>query len=154
MTSRERTMSELEHAITIALNAHAGQEDKADEPYIRHPLRVMQQMNTETGRIVAVLHDVVEDADYTLNDIEERFGGDVRSAVDALTKRDHESYPDFIERATENPIARRVKLADIEDNMDVTRLDEVSEAVWEKQKDYHDAWITLRGAERAAADDR
>lgn len=140
-------MNDLERAIELAVDAYAGQTDKADETYIRHPLRVMGEMDTETERVVAVLHDVVEDADYTLDDIGQEFGSDVRDAVDALTKRDGESYIDFVERATGNPIAKRVKIADIEDNMDLTRLDSVNESVLEKQETYHEAWIRLQEAD-------
>jgi (p)ppGpp synthase/HD superfamily hydrolase len=136
-------MNDLERAIDIALDAYAGQTDKAGATYIRHPLRVMERMETERGRVVAVLHDVVEDADYSLADIEAAFDTEVRDAVAALTKRDGESYDEFAERAAANPLARNVKIADIEDNMDLTRLDEVDESVLAKQAEYHAAWLRL-----------
>lgn len=123
LTSRDNEMNDLKQAISIALDAHTEQTDKADETYIRHPLRVMVQMDTDTERIVAVLHDVVEDSEYNLDQIEERFGVDIRDAVDALTQRDSESYSEFVDRTAENPSTRRVKIADIEDNMDVTHLE-------------------------------
>jgi GTP pyrophosphokinase len=132
--------ADLERAIDIALDAYAGQTDKAGATYIRHPLRVMEAMDTETERIVAVLHDVVEDSDYTLADIEAAFGETVRDAVDALTKRDDEAYLDeFIPRAAANDIARKVKRADIEDNMDLTRLPEIDDDILAKQATYHRA---------------
>lgn len=139
-------MNDLERAIDLAVEVHAGQTDKADATYIRHPLRVMTEMETERARVVAVLHDVVEDSDYTLDEIEDQFGEQVRTAVGALTKRDEEdeSYQEFIERAAENELAARVKIADIEDNMDLTRLERVDEATLAKQAEYHDAWRTLR----------
>lgn len=139
-----REMNGLEQAINIAVEAHADQTDKAGATYIRHPLRVMHQMDTEQERIVAVLHDVVEDTDYSLEKIETEFGAEIRDAVDALTKREGESYTAFIERAAENELACNVKLADIEDNMDLTRLPEVSDDILSKQQEYHEAWKHLQ----------
>lgn len=112
----------------------------AGETYIRHPLRVMKAMDTETERIVAVLHDVVEDSDYDLEEIEDEFGSEVRTAVAALTKRDGDNYlDDFIPRAADNDLARKVKRADLMDNMDLTRLSEVTDDILEKQAKYHAA---------------
>jgi GTP pyrophosphokinase len=139
-------MDDLERAIEIALDAYEGQTDKAGETYIRHPLRVMEQVETRRQRVVAVLHDVVEDSEYDLGQIEDAFDAEIRDAVDAMTKRDGEDYlDDFIPRVAENDIARAVKLADIEDNMDITRLPEVSDDVLEKQATYHSAWQRLQG---------
>ncbi|WP_138006492.1 HD domain-containing protein [Halalkalirubrum salinum] len=131
-------MNDLERAIDIALTAHTGDTDKGGATYIRHPLRVMEQMDSETERVVAVLHDVIEDAEYELDDIRTEFGSDVRDAVDALTKRDDEAYlAEFIPRCAQNKIARRVKRADIKDNMDLTRLPEVTEETARRQIKYH-----------------
>ncbi|WP_246988823.1 HD domain-containing protein [Halorientalis marina] len=139
-------MDDLERAIEIALDAYEGQTDKAGETYIRHPLRVMEQVETRRQRVVAVLHDVVEDSEYDLGQIEDAFDAEIRDAVDAMTKRDGEDYlDDFIPRVAENDIARAVKFADIEDNMDITRLPEVSDDVLEKQATYHSAWQRLQG---------
>jgi (p)ppGpp synthase/HD superfamily hydrolase len=141
-------MSPLEQAIEIALESHEDDTDKAGEPYIRHPLRVMEAMETDEERIAAVLHDVVEDADETLDDIECKFGTEIRDAVDALTRREEEgeSYMEFVERAADNSIARRVKIADIEDNLDLTRLDSVKDDVLDNQEKYLRAWLTLQDA--------
>jgi GTP pyrophosphokinase len=142
-------MNRLEEAIDLAVEAHAGDEDKAGATYIRHPLRVMEQVDTEDERIAAVLHDVVEDSEQTLSSIESRFGADIRDAVDALTKRDEESYLDeFIPRCAENEIARRVKQADIRDNMDLTRLPEVDEDTVQRQIKYHRALRYLEAHEQ------
>lgn len=133
-------MNHLEKAVETALNAHAGDEDKAGATYIRHPLRLMEQVETEDERIAAVLHDVVEDSTHDLSTIESQFGSNISDAVDALTKRDGESYlDDFIPRCAENEIARRVKQADIKDNMNLTRLAEVDESTIERQIKYHRA---------------
>lgn len=111
-------MDKLEEAIELAASAHSGQTDKGGEPYILHPLRVMLAMKTEDERIAAVLHDVVEDTPHVGHgDILALFGEDVHAAVFALTRQNGESYPDFIGRCKANPIARRVKLADIADNL-------------------------------------
>ncbi len=121
-------MSTLERAIAIAEAAHAGQRDKAGQPYIGHPMRVMKSVDTDDERIVAVLHDVVEDSDWTLDMLrKEGFAAPIVEAVDALTKRPGEDYDrEFIPRAGRLPLARRVKLADLADNLDRTRLLEPS----------------------------
>ena len=116
-------MSTLERAIAIAAEAHAGQCDKGGQPYILHPLRVTLGMKTDTTRIVAVLHDVVEDTDWTFDDLKnEGFADEVVDAVDALTRRAGEDYMEFVRRAKANALAKPVKIADVRDNMDVTRL--------------------------------
>lgn len=133
-------MNGLERAIEIALDAHAEQEDKAGATYIRHPLRVMQAMDTETERIVAVLHDVVEDSDYEPGEIEDEFGREVRAAVVTLTKHDGDDYlDDFIPRAADNDIARKVKRADVKDNMNLTRLAELIDEDLDQRAKYHAA---------------
>jgi len=109
-------MTDLELAIQLAVEAHAGQTDKNGEPYILHPLRVMLAVAAPC-RIAAVLHDVVEDGDFGLGDILALFGEETRGAVDALTRRGGESYEDFIVRCKANHIARHVKSADIRDNL-------------------------------------
>jgi len=116
-------MATLERAIAIAAVAHAGQVDKGGEPYILHPIRVMLRMHPGPERIVAVLHDVVEDSDVTLELLEaEGFSQEVLSAVDALTKRKGESRSDAARRAKQDPIALAVKLADNAENMDLSRM--------------------------------
>ncbi len=141
-------MNDLEQAIEMALSAHTGDTDKGGATYIRHPLRVMEQMESETARVVAVLHDVVEDSEYEPEDIEAEFGSDVRDAVEALTKRDGEAYlEEFIPRCAQNKIARRVKQADIKDNMDLTRLSDVSEETVRRQVKYHRALQRLDSIE-------
>ena len=120
-------MSTLEQAIAIAAAAHSGAKDKAGEPYILHPLRVMLAMTATSERIVAVLHDVIEDSEWTLAALAERgFSSDVLTALDALTRKPEEAYEAFIQRAGSNSIARRVKIADLRDNLDRKRLPEVT----------------------------
>ena len=116
-------MSTIEQAIQLAARAHAGQVDKAGQPYILHPLRVMLRLNGTEERIAAVLHDVVEDTEVTLEDLRTTgFSDAVVTAVEALTKRPGESRLDAAARAAENKIARAVKLADNAENMDLSRI--------------------------------
>ena len=118
-------VSTLERAIAIAAQAHAGQVDKAGQPYILHPLRVMLRLATEEERIVGVLHDVVEDTPVSLQQLgEEGFSEPVLSAIEALTKRDGETRLEAGARAAANSLARVVKLADNAENMDLARISE------------------------------
>lgn len=133
-------MPTLERALVIAAEAHTGMKDKGGAPYILHPLRLMQQMSTTEEQIVALLHDVVEDSPWTLDALRaEGFSEEVVAAVDSLTRREGETYDDFIKRGATNPLARRVKLADIEDNMDIRRLGEIGEKELERFKRYQRA---------------
>ncbi len=121
-------MSPLEQAIQIALHAHQGQTDKAGRPYILHPMSVMLRVNGEQAKIAAILHDVVEDSPTTLDDLRQAgFDENIITIVDALTHRETESYEDYIGRAAQNPIARRIKLADLSENMIVMRYPEIDE---------------------------
>lgn len=118
-------MSTLERAIAIAAEAHAGQVDRAGEPYILHPLRVMFGVHSEQERIVAVLHDVVEDCpgwSFSRLQDDEGFNSAIVAAIDGVTKRKGEDYPAFIARSRENYTSRVVKLADLRDNIDPKRL--------------------------------
>lgn len=138
-------MSLLEQAIAIAVTAHRGQTDRAGHPYILHPLRVMLRLDDEPARIVAVLHDVIEDTGTTADDLRRAgFPPEILDALDHVTKRAGESYDDFAARAARNPIARRVKLADLEDNLDVRRLEAVTEADTARLAKYVRAWRYLR----------
>jgi hypothetical protein len=108
-------------AITLANQAHAGQLDKAGKPYISHPLTVMSQMNTPESKIVAVLHDAIEDSDLT---------------IAAITKRDGEPYEDYILRVKSNAIARKVKIADVTHNMDISRIANPTEKDFQRLEKY------------------
>ncbi len=123
MVATLRTNEKLERAIQIAVEAHKGQLDKSGKPYVLHPLRVMLRMSTPEQMMAAVLHDVVEDTPWTLDQLrEEGFPEEVVEAVDCLSRRNGESYDQFVERLLPHPLARKVKLADLEDNMDLRRL--------------------------------
>ena len=141
-------MSLLERAILLAVQAHRGQVDRSGAPYILHPLRVMFRVETENERIAAVLHDVVENTDWTLDGLRaEGFPEEIVQAVDCLTRREGESYDDRVARAAAHPIARRVKLADLEDNMDARRLTRWSEEDAARFERYHRAWRFITGAQ-------
>ena len=137
-------MASIERAIKIAVDAHFGQKDKAGAPYILHPLRVMANVEHEDEKIVAVLHDVVEDTAITIDDLRaEGFSDEICAGVDALTKIDGESYEAYLQRVKSNSIARSVKLADLKDNMNLLRLPELTSDLFPKYEKYHRAWQYL-----------
>ena len=118
----------LERAIEIAARTHAGQTDKGGAPYILHPLRVMLRVAPGAQQIVAVLHDVVEDSDVTFEDLErEGFSAEVVKGLRAVTKVEGESYEDFVARAALDPVGKAVKLADLMENSDLSRIAEPSQ---------------------------
>jgi (p)ppGpp synthase/HD superfamily hydrolase len=136
-------MSKLEQAIELATRLHAGQVDKAGEDYIHHPLRVMNAVNGETEKIVAVLHDTLEDTPVTLAELEHLFGEAIASAVNALSRSDGEDYFEFIERVKQNSIAVTVKIADLQDNMNLSRIATITERDRARQKKYQKALSLL-----------
>ncbi len=130
-------MATLERAIAIAATAHASQLDKAGEAYILHPLRVMLRVTSAHERMAAMLHDVVEDTDVTLQQlITEGFPPEVTGAIDALTKRPGESRIQAAHKAAANAIARTVKLADNAENMDLTRIENPTERDFARLEEY------------------
>ena len=138
-------MATLEKAILIATQAHRYQQDKSGRPYILHPLRVMMKMETEQEMTAAVLHDVVEDNKHWSFERLDRegFSADIIEIIDHLTRRDDESYEEYVARAGNHPVARKIKLADLRDNMDMTRLATFDDAASERLRRYHRAWHTL-----------
>jgi hypothetical protein len=147
-------MPTLERAIEIAIQAHKGATDKAGAPYILHPLRLMFAVEGVEAKIVAVLHDVVEDSKPPLRwDIEdlkrEGFTASVLEALECVTARPGEPYDAFIDRILPNPTARRVKIADIVDNMNLLRLGrEITEKDVERLRKYQRAHMKLTETER------
>jgi (p)ppGpp synthase/HD superfamily hydrolase len=134
-------MSTLERAIAIAAEAHAGQVDKAGAPYVLHPLRMMLRMASNDERIVAVLHDVCEDCPgWTMERLRgEGFPERLIEALRSVTKRDGEDYEAFVRRAAANRIGRQVKLADLHDNCDLSRIAAPSERDFERIDKYRRA---------------
>jgi hypothetical protein len=141
----------LERAIEIAVLAHKGVSDKAGAPYVLHPLRLMFAVDSPTAKIVAVLHDVVEDSKppnrYGFDELRaEGFSEPVLTALDCVTAREGESYDAFIQRILPNPIARSVKIADVTDNLDVRRLGtDLTDRDVERIKKYRRALSQLKG---------
>ncbi|MDM8527332.1 hypothetical protein QUF58_03895 [Anaerolineales bacterium HSG24] len=135
----------LEKAIVLAVEKHQGQTDKQGKPYILHPLRVMFHLKGETAQIVGILHDVVEDTDVTFDDLRGMgFSEPIIEAVDGLTRRDEESYEEFVARIGANHLAKQVKLADLTDNMDIRRLPSpMSEEDFARLQQYLRAWEIL-----------
>ena len=140
-------MSTLERAIKIATQAHQGQFDKAGRDYIGHPLRVMEMGKTEDEKIVGVLHDVIEDTDWTFERLaEEGFSDEVIAALKCITKTsENENYDDFIDRVKKNPLAVAVKINDLTDNMDIRRLPYLSDKDVKRLKKYLKAYKRLTG---------
>lgn len=139
----------LEDAIAIAAQAHKGVTDKAGAVYILHPLRIMMQMKTESEMMTAILHDVVEDSAWTIEKLREQgFSEEVLEAIECVTNREGESYEEFIERAGTNPIARQVKIADLEDNMDVKRLKTLTDKDTARLAKYLRSWILLNSKDK------
>ena len=136
-----RNMSTLERAIVIAAEGHAGVKDKGGAPYIFHPLRMMLSLSSLDERIVAVLHDVCEDCPgWTLERLKgEGFPDRIIAALDSVTKREGEDYEAFARRAAANPIGRQVKLADLRDNCDLSRIATPTERDTQRIEKYHRA---------------
>ena len=115
-------MATLEKALEIAARAHAGQRDKEGLPYILHPLRVMHRVTGESAQIVAILHDVVEDTSVTIADLRSAgFSPDIVAAIECVTHSKEEPYAEYVIRCRANPLARQVKVADLEDNSLLSR---------------------------------
>lgn len=137
-------MNQLEKAIAIALRVHEGQTDRYGQPYILHPLFVMLQMESEAEMTAAVLHDVIEDSETTLADLrEEGFSDEVLEAVRLMTHDEADSYKAYVRRLKPNPMARKIKLADLRHNMDIRRMDRVRAADTERLERYRSAWESL-----------
>lgn len=114
-------------AIKLCYQAHDGQLDKSGLPYVTHPLHVAEQMSDEATTIVALLHDIMEDTAYTASDL--RKAGFDQEIIDALLLLTHDrsiSYIDYIRKLSTNPLARKVKIADLKHNSDLTRLNSVT----------------------------
>jgi hypothetical protein len=147
---QEETMSTLEHAIALAAKAHEGQVDKAGAPYILHPLRMMMRLSGADERIAAVLHDVVEDCSWTIERLRaEGFSESVLAAIDSVTRKPEETYDAFVLRAAANPIGRRVKCADLEDNSDLSRITNPTPRDYERMEKYRRALAVLRQLDQA-----
>ena len=137
---------ETKKALKLCYEAHKNQVDKSGMPYVFHPFHVAEQMTDEATTIVALLHDVVEDTDYTLEDLAaEGFGKDILEAVALMTHEDDVPYLDYVAKLKDNPIARAVKLADLAHNSDLSRIGEVDEETKQRLEKYKQATALLEG---------
>lgn len=135
-------------AMKIAYDAHAGQADKTGIPYIYHPIHLAESMSDENSVITALLHDVAEDTNITIDDLaREGFQEDILTALTLLTHNPAEEYMDYISRLSTCPLARRVKLADLRHNSDVTRLDSIDEKTARRLEKYSRAIRLLEAVE-------
>lgn len=144
-------MSTISRAIGIAAAAHEGQLRKDETPYVFHPLRLMLKVRGEAEQIAAVLHDVVEDTEWTLEQV--RAEGFPEAAMEALELLTHDPaipYDEYIEGISRNPIARRVKIADLEDNMNLQEIPELTEKDLARSLRYHRHWSRLKALEQGA----
>lgn len=135
-------MTKLDMAMRIAIHAHETQKDKSGEPYILHPLHLMTQFKDETSQIIAVLHDVVEDSDYTLRSLALIFSEDIIAALDGLTHRKEEDYFEYIERirtSAVRDIIIPIKIADLCHNSDISRLLYITEKDIQRMEKYNKA---------------
>lgn len=129
-----------QQALAIAKDAHKGQVDKAGVDYIQHPLFVASLVEGELAKTVALLHDVVEDSDWTLEDLrKEGLPEEVVQAVGIITKKRNENYEEYILRVKQNPLARQVKLADLQHNSDLSRLANVTDRDRKRVEKYQQA---------------
>lgn len=131
-------------ALELAVEKHKNQTDKAGNPYILHPLHVMENVNSKEGKIVAILHDIIEDTDIT-EDYLLKIGLPKRivDAVVALTRSEDMDYQEYIKNLSSNPLAKEVKLADLEHNMDLKRLPTLEEKDLERNRKYQIAYHYL-----------
>lgn len=139
-------MSDLQRAIEIAVTAHKGQTQKSGSPYVLHPLRLMFSVTSEEAQMCAVLHDVVEDTHWELEELKaEGFSQEVIEALDCLTHQDGVDYEVYIDKISLNSLAKEVKLADLKDNMNMRRLPKMNASALARVEKYHKAWVKLGG---------
>ena len=139
-------MLQLEKAIDLAFKVHKNQKDRYGKPYIFHPLRVMNKMDDDKEKIVAVLHDVIEDTELTYKDLcDAGFSEEIIDAIASISKQDGEEYFDYINRVMQNRLAVKVKLADLEDNMDVRRIEIITVKDRERLNKYMKAYRMIKG---------
>lgn len=130
-------------AMIIAYEAHKNQVDKSGVPYIYHPIHVAEQMDTENECIIALLHDVVEDTNVTFKQLGEVFSKEIIDILKLLTKKKDIDYYEYINKVKENTVARKVKIADIEHNLDRSRLDIITDKDIKREEKYKNALSML-----------
>lgn len=131
--------TDVEAAKQLAAQMHEGQKDKKGLPYITHPERVASRLSAPEEQVVGWLHDTVEDTALSLAEIEARFGPETAAAVDAISRRDGESWSDYLDRVKQNPMARKVKISDLIDNSNLSRIPNVTLKDVRRQAKYNKA---------------
>lgn len=132
--------SETKKALKLSFEAHKNQVDKSGMPYVYHPFHLAEQMTDENTTVVALLHDIVEDTDYTIADLKAMgFNSAIIEAIELMTHDDSVPYMEYVKGIRENEIARAVKLADLKHNSDLTRLDVIDEKASARKKKYEEA---------------
>ncbi len=138
----------IELALAIAMKAHQGQKDKAGTPYIFHPIRVAERCHTTEEKIVALLHDVIEDTSVTPEFLLEKgFSQEIVEGVLSVTRKAGETYEEFVVRASHNKIGKQVKIHDLEDNMDIRRLKTITDEDKQRLEKYLKAYRFLTKSE-------
>lgn len=138
-------MSSIDAAIRLAANAHAGQKRKDGTSYILHPLRVMMRQTSEAAMIVAVLHDIVEDTDVNFDNLHTAgFPDPILDALRLLTHSDDTPYDNYIQQIEGDPLALAVKIADLEDNMNLQWFRQLTDKDLQRTAKYHRAWLRLK----------
>lgn len=132
-----------ELALQIAKEAHAGQVDKAGKDYILHPITVASYMDTDTEKAIAYLHDVLEDTSVTVDELRNHFSNEIVDTVITLTHRKDESYFEYIQRISKSKLAKKVKVADLLHNLDITRIKEPSKQDYERLEKYKKSILYL-----------
>ena len=132
-----------ELALQIAKEAHAGQVDKAGKDYILHPITVASYMDTDVEKTIAYLHDVLEDTSVTVDELRNHFSNEIVDTVITLTHRKDESYFEYIQRISKSKLAKKVKVADLLHNLDITRIKEPTKQDYERLEKYKKAILYL-----------
>ena len=135
--------TDVNAARMLAAKMHAGQTDKSGQPYVTHPGRVAARLEAPEAQVVGWLHDTVEDTALTLGEIEAQFGAETAAAVDAISRREGEAWEDYLARVKANPVARRVKISDLIDNSNLSRLPRVTLKDVDRQARYNAALRAL-----------
>jgi len=131
-------MSDLENALLIALTAHKNQKDHSGKPYILHPLRILNRMKTKDEMTIALLHDVLEDSKINLKDlIKYGLNKSILEAINLLTRNKKQNYNDYIKKLSKNELARKIKIADLEDNLNLIRIKKLTNKDILRIKKYH-----------------
>lgn len=138
---------QLQFALELAIEKHKNQKDKSGKPYILHPLHVMETVKSDDAKIVAILHDIIEDTDVTEKDLlNAGLSKHIVDAVVMLTRSRDEDYMDYVKKLSSNPLAKEVKLADLQHNMDLRRLSTLKERDLDRNRKYQIAYHYLINA--------